>query len=157
MTLISLQAAITLRQNLSANAQTLVFTNGVFDLLHVGHLDYLEKARQLGAALLVAINDDDSTRTYKGKGRPLVPVQERARLLAALAPVTAVLSFNEPTADALLQAIQPPIYVKGGDYAHKPLPERATVAGYGGQVALIDYLPGHSTSALIAKIKQLPD
>ena len=153
--MISLDDAIELSQSFKAQGKTLVFTNGVFDLLHVGHLDYLEKARDLGDALIVAINDDRSTRQYKGEGRPLVPAIERARLLEALRPVTAVLTFNEATADNLLNAIQPHIYVKGGDYRHKVLPERPTVEAYGGQVALIDYLPDHSTSGLIERIQAL--
>lgn len=148
--------ALAWRERLTAAQQRLVFTNGVFDLLHVGHLDYLEKARALGDSLLVALNDDASTRRYKGVGRPLVPAHERARLLLALAPVDAVIIFGEATADALLNMIQPHIYVKGGDYAHKPLPERPTVEAYGGEVILIDYLPNHSTSRLIAQIRNLP-
>ncbi len=92
----------------------------------------------------------------KGAGRPLVPAAERARLLAALEPISAVIVFEDDTADGLLRALQPDVYVKGGDYAHKVLPERPTVEAYGGQVALIDYLPDHSTSALIARIRALP-
>jgi rfaE bifunctional protein nucleotidyltransferase chain/domain len=134
----------------------LVFTNGHFDLLHVGHLDYLEKARALGDALWVAVNGDASSAHLKGTGRPIVPAQERARLIAALRPVDAVLIFDDPTANRLLQSLQPEIYVKGGDYAQKPLPERPTVAAYGGQIMLIDYLPDHSTTGLIARIKALP-
>jgi len=153
--LITLEQAIALRNDLDSAGKTLVFTNGVFDLLHVGHLDYLEKALALGDALLVAINDDESTRRYKGEGRPLVPAVERARLLSALQPVSAVLLFPDATADRLLEAIKPHIYAKGGDYAHKELPERPTVDAYGGEVRLIDYLPDHSTSALIAKIQAL--
>ena len=154
---ISLQEAIDLRDRLDSSGKTLVFTNGVFDLLHVGHLDYLEKARQLGDALLLGLNDDESTRRYKGAGRPLVPAEERARLLAALEPVSAVILFGEATADTLLLAIRPHIYAKGGDYAHKILPERPTVEQIGSRVELIDYLPDHSTSALIRRIKTLPD
>jgi len=154
---ITLTDAQTLRHQLHDAGKQLVFTNGVFDLLHVGHLDYLEKARQLGDALLVAINDDDSTRAYKGVGRPLVPASERARLLTALAPVDGVLLFADATADALLKAIQPHIYCKGGDYTPETLPEYDTVQAYGGTVKLIDYLPNHSTTRLIQKIKALPD
>jgi rfaE bifunctional protein nucleotidyltransferase chain/domain len=134
----------------------LVFTNGHFDLLHVGHLDYLEKARALGDALYVGVNGDASSGHLKGAGRPIVPAAERARLLAALRPVDAVILFEQDTAHDLISALQPEIYVKGGDYAHKVLPEREMVEAYGGKVVLIDYLPGHSTSALIAKIKLLP-
>ncbi len=135
---------------------TLVFTNGHFDLLHVGHLDYLEKARSLGDMLFVGINNDAATTRLKGAGRPLVPAAERARLLAALIPVTAVIVFSGDTAHGLIEALHPEIYVKGGDYADKVLPERAMVEAYGGRVALIDYLPDHSTTTLIQRVKALP-
>lgn len=154
--LIDLQNLDQWRKDLRISNQTLVFTNGHFDLLHVGHLDYLEKARALGDALCVGLNGDSSTARLKGTGRPLVPAVERARLLAALRPVDAVTIFEEDTASTLIEALQPDIYVKGGDYADKPLPERAIVQRYGGRVVLIDYLPDHSTSALIARIKALP-
>ena len=145
-----------LRRRREMRGKTLVFTNGHFDLLHVGHLDYLEKARRLGDALFVGINGDCSSARLKGPGRPIAPAAERARLLAALMPVTAVIIFDEDTADGLLDALRPDIYVKGGDYARKPLPERATVERYGGRVELIDYLPDHSTTALIKRIRGLP-
>lgn len=141
----------------------LVFTNGHFDLLHIGHLQYLEQARALGAALFVGVNNDASTRRLKGPGRPLTPDFERARLLAALAPVDACIIFAGDTATALIEALQPEIYAKGGDYAApagglaKPLPERPAVAAYGGEIVLIDYLAGHSTSALIARVRALPE
>lgn len=151
---ISLAEAIRRRQEM--RGKTLVFTNGHFDLLHVGHLDYLEKARRRGDALFVGINGDCSSARLKGPGRPIVPAAERARLLAALMPVTAVIIFDEDTADGLLDALRPDIYVKGGDYARKPLPERATVEMYGGRVELIECLPHHSTTALIKRIRGLP-
>jgi rfaE bifunctional protein nucleotidyltransferase chain/domain len=154
---LSLEQAMTARANLREAGQTLVFTNGHFDLLHVGHLDYLEKARALGDALFVGVNGDKASESLKGSGRPIVPAAERARLLAALVPVSAVIIFEDETADALITALQPDIYVKGGDYAHKPLPERPTVEAYGGQVHLIDYLPDHSTTRLIERIKALPE
>jgi rfaE bifunctional protein nucleotidyltransferase chain/domain len=153
---LTFNAAIERRKGVRAAGKRLVFTNGHFDLLHVGHLDYLEKARALGDALYVGLNSDASTARLKGAGRPLIPAAERARLLAALAPVTAVIIFEEDTAEGLIRALQPEIYVKGGDYAHKLLPERPIVASYGGEIVLIDYLPGHSTSELIARIKALP-
>jgi D-glycero-beta-D-manno-heptose 1-phosphate adenylyltransferase len=153
--LASLAEAIKQREMLRTAGKTLVFTNGHFDLLHVGHLDYLEKARALGDALFIGLNGDDSTRRLKGEGHPLVPAVERARLLLALRPVDGVIIFEDATAERLIQALQPDIYVKGGDYHHKPLPERSLVESYGGRVALIDYLPDHSTSAIIAKIKRL--
>ncbi|MBZ0280626.1 MAG: adenylyltransferase/cytidyltransferase family protein [Anaerolineae bacterium] len=154
--ILTLEAAVRARAALRTAGQRLVFTNGHFDLLHVGHLDYLEKARAQGDALYLGLNGDASTMRLKGTGRPLVPADERARLLAALQPVTAVIIFEDDTADGLIRALQPDVYIKGGDYAHKILPERPTVAAYGGEVVLIDYLPGHSTSALIARIKALP-
>lgn len=149
-------AAKALRESLRGRAETLVFTNGHFDLLHIGHLDYLEKARALGDALIVGVNGDASTARLKGPGRPLVPAAERARLLAALRPVTAVIVFEEDTAEALLRALRPEIYVKGGDYADKALPERPVVESYGGRVELIEFLGGRSTSGLIEKIRRLP-
>lgn len=154
---LTLQSAMQFCQDYDEMSKQLVFTNGVFDLLHVGHLDYLEKARELGDALLVAINDDESTRQYKGAGRPLVPAIERARLLESLAPVSGVILFSDATADRLLKAIKPHIYCKGGDYTPATLPEYPTVQAYGGEVHLIDYLPNHSTTNLIQKIKHLPD
>ncbi len=155
-TLLTLNEAQTLRQRLRAEGKTLVFTNGHFDLMHVGHLDYLEQARTLGDALIVGINGDQATRRLKGTGRPLVPAVERARLIAAFACVSAALIFEADTASALINALEPDIYVKGGDYAGKAWPERDLVMAYGGQTALIPYLPDHSTSALIAKICALP-
>lgn len=156
--ILTLDEAIVQREALRWAEQRLVFTNGHFDLLHVGHLDYLEKARALGDALFIGLNGDMSTQRLKGAGRPLVPAHERARLLAALHPVTGVIVFEEETATRLITVLRPEIYVKGGDYARPGahLPERATVEAYGGAVVLIDYLPDHSTSALIAKIRALP-
>ncbi len=153
---ISLEQAVKRRRRLRRQGKTLVFANGHFDLLHVGHLDYLEQARSLGDALFLGLNGDRSSARLKGRGRPIVPAMERARLLAALAPVTAVIIFDEDTADVLLKALEPDIYVKGGDYADKPLPERGTVAAYGGRIELIDYMPNHSTTRLIKKIRGLP-
>jgi len=154
---LSLQDAITYREQLRAVGKIVVVTNGHFDLLHVGHLDYLEKARALGDALFVGVNSDSGTTTLKGRGRPLLPATERARLVAALVPVTATIIFEELTAESLLRALQPDIYVKGGDYHDKPLPERPLVEAMGGRIILIDTVPERSTSALIAKIKALGD
>ena len=154
--IVTLDEAQALRVEFRREGKTLAFTNGHFDLLHAGHLEYLEKARELGDALFVAVNGDASTRRLKGEGRPLVPEGQRARLLAALEPVSAVIIFEADTADDLLMALKPEIYVKGGDYANKPLPERATVEGYGGRVELIGLLSGHSTTQLIELIRKLP-
>lgn len=160
--ILTLEQAVERARDVRAEGGALVLTNGHFDLLHVGHLDYLERARALGAALFVGVNSDASTRRLKGPGRPLVPAEERARLLAALSPVTACIIFEAETAIALVEALRPEVYVKGGDYAAapggapKPLPERPPVEAYGGRVELIDYLPGHSTTALIARVRALP-
>lgn len=141
-----------------------VFTNGCFDLLHLGHVRYLQDARSLGDFLILGLNSDESTRGLKGPGRPLVPEQERAEILAALTCIDYVTIFSEPTADSLLSLLQPAIYTKGGDYVadqqatpgSKRLPEAPTVQAYGGTIKLIPYLPHHSTTELIAAIKRLP-
>jgi D-beta-D-heptose 7-phosphate kinase/D-beta-D-heptose 1-phosphate adenosyltransferase len=140
-----------------------VFTNGCFDLLHLGHIKYLEQARRLGNFLIMGLNSDESVRKLKGLGRPLVPEQERAEILAALSCIDYVTIFDEPTAGPLVDLLQPAIYVKGGDYAGAQdgmpdmtrLPEAKHVQAYGGIIRLIPYLPHHSTTELIAKIKQL--
>ena len=137
----------------------MVFTNGAFDLLHVGHVRYLQAARALGDRLIVGLNSDSSVRTYKGPTRPLIAAAERAELLAALACVDFVTIFEEPTATRLVEALAPDIYVKGGDYqgapgeAGKPLPEAAAVQAAGGEVHIIPFVPGRSTSGLIERIE----
>jgi rfaE bifunctional protein nucleotidyltransferase chain/domain len=141
-----------------------VFTNGCFDLLHLGHVRYLEQARHLGDFLVMGLNSDESVRKLKGLGRPLVPAQERAEILAALLCIDYVTIFEEPTAGPLIDRLRPAIYVKGGDYAGAQdgipdttrLPEAKHVQAYGGMVCLLAYLPHHSTTELIKKIKQLP-
>jgi len=137
----------------------LVVTNGCFDLLHVGHVRYLAAARALGDALLVGVNSDAGTRALKGPGRPVAPQEDRTKVLLALRAVDAVVIFDEPTAGALLEALRPPIYAKGGDYAlagagqGTPLPEEPIVRAYGGEIHLIPYLEGRSTSALLTRIR----
>jgi D-glycero-beta-D-manno-heptose 1-phosphate adenylyltransferase len=141
-----------------------VFTNGCFDLLHLGHVRYLQNARSLGDFLILALNSDEGVRLLKGSGRPLVSEDERAEILAALTCINYVTIFNEPTAGPLVALLQPSIYVKGGDYAGldgniadtNRLPEALVVQEYGGIVCLIPYLPYHSTTELIAAIKRLP-
>lgn len=141
-----------------------VFTNGCFDLLHLGHVRYLQEARALGDFLVLALNDDGGVRLLKGTGRPLVPEDERAEILAALTCIDYVTIFHEPTAGPLVAFVQPAIYVKGGDYAGlegnmadtSRLPEARVVQAYGGIVRLLPYLPHHSTTELIGAIKQLP-
>lgn len=153
--LMDLTQAITFRQQLRAANQKLVFTNGLFDLIHVGHLDYLERARALGDALMVGLNSDASALTLKGQGHPIIPQDERGRLLAALSVVDAVVIFDGLTATHLITTLQPEIYVKGGDYAHKEWPEKQAALASGCRVELIPFLKGRSTSELIAKIVAL--
>src|SRR5215213_6901903 len=117
-----------------AAGQRVAFTNGAFDLVHVGHLRSLEQARAQADLLVVGVNSDASVRSYKAPGRPIVPQAERAELIAGLACVDYVVIFDEPTAERLIQQVRPDIYVKGADYATKPLPERPLVEGYGGRV-----------------------
>lgn len=153
---LALPDAVAYTEQLRAAGRTIVLTNGHFDLLHTGHLDYLERARALGDALIVGVNGDASTRRLKGPGRPLVPAAERARLLAALNCVDAAVVFEEDTAHALLDALRPDIYVKGGDYTPATLPEAPAVFAAGGRVVILPFLPEHSTTALIARIRRLP-
>jgi rfaE bifunctional protein nucleotidyltransferase chain/domain len=153
--MLTVAEALQARERLRAAGLKLVFTNGHFDLLHVGHLEYLEKARALGDVLFVGVNGDASTRALKGPGRPLVPAVERARLLAALRCVDGAIIFEETTAIPLIELLRPEIYAKGGDYRDKPLPEHPTVESYGGRVILIDLVPERSTSALITRIQAL--
>ncbi len=137
-----------------AAGRRIVLTNGVFDLLHVGHTRYLSQARALGDALIVAVNDDTSVRALKGPERPILPVAERAEMLAALASVDYVVSFAETTASAVVAALEPDLYVKGGDYSSgKALPEASVVAAYGGEVRLLPFVPGRSTSDIIRAIR----
>ncbi|HEX6508971.1 MAG TPA: adenylyltransferase/cytidyltransferase family protein [Chloroflexota bacterium] len=135
----------------------LVLTNGCFDLLHLGHVRYLQQARQLGDALAVAINSDISVRRLKGAGRPITPEGERAEILAALECVDFVTIFDGGTAEAVVGRIKPTIYVKGGDYSPDPNdpnfpPEGHVAQAYGGGVAVLPYVPGHSTTALLDMI-----
>jgi len=153
---LTLSAAVAFAEEVRAAGKTIVLTNGHFDLLHTGHLDYLERARALGDTLIVGVNGDEGTRRLKGPGRPLVPAAERARLLAALSCVDVAVIFEEDTAHALLRAVRPDIYVKGGDYTPATLPEAPAVVEAGGRVVILPLLPEHSTSALIARIRRLP-
>ena len=140
-----------------ASGKVVVLTNGHFDILHVGHLRYLEAARRLGDALVVAINSDASTRNLKGSKRPIVPEQDRAELVAGLGCVDAVLLFDADTAESVVAELQPDIYVKGGDYSGedrsaKLLPEARIVVAYGGRVEIVPLVEEQSTSALINRV-----
>jgi D-glycero-beta-D-manno-heptose 1-phosphate adenylyltransferase len=132
----------------------LVFTNGVFDVLHRGHVDYLAQARALGAALLVAVNSDASARTLgKGPDRPLNGELDRARVLAALQAVDFVMLFDESTPCAVIERIRPDIYVKGGDYDIDQLAETALVRSWGGRAVAIPFVAGYSTTRLVERIR----
>ncbi len=152
--ILTLDAALAWRQGLREAGRTVVFTNGHFDLLHVGHVRYLQAARALGDALIVGLNSDASTRARK-PGRPIVPQEERAELVAALACVDVVVIFDDLTANALVEALRPDIYAKGGDWSRpggpRP-PEAEVVARYGGRVVFLPYVAERSTTALIEKI-----
>jgi len=132
-----------------------VFTNGCFDLLHVGHVRYLQAARACGDRLVVGLNSDASVRGLKGPSRPLVAEDERAEVIAALACVDFVTVFDEPTADGLLALLRPAVYAKGGDYTPDSLPEAPTVRAYGGEIAIIPFVPGRSTTNMVARIQDL--
>jgi rfaE bifunctional protein nucleotidyltransferase chain/domain len=133
--------------------ERIVFTNGVFDLLHVGHTRYLAEARALGDALIVAVNTDASVRGLKGPLRPIVPESERMEMLLALACVDYVISFASPTPVPLLECIQPLIYAKGGDYRVEDLPEAPVVCSYGGAVHILSLVAGRSSTDIIARIR----
>jgi rfaE bifunctional protein nucleotidyltransferase chain/domain len=145
------------RATLRASGKRLVVTNGCFDLLHLGHVTYLETARNEGDALLVGVNGDEAVRQLKGPDRPVTPEHDRAAVLAALQSVDGVCIFAEPTATRFLVAARPDIYVKGGDYTLDTLnqEERRTVEQAGGRVVIIPFVPGKSTTALLKKISRL--
>jgi rfaE bifunctional protein nucleotidyltransferase chain/domain len=129
-----------------------VLANGLFDMLHVGHVRYLEGARRLGDLLIVAVNDDRSARRLRGPGRPVVPGRDRARLIAALRCVDAVVIFGGPTVVPILTRIRPAVHCKGTDYTRASVPERAVVLGYGGRVAITGDPKRHATSRMIDRI-----
>ena len=134
-----------------AQGRKVVFTNGCFDLLHLGHVDYLEQARHLGDALVVGLNTDESVGRLK-PGRPIQDELARARILAALAFVDAVLLFGEPTPLALIELVRPDVLVKGDDYAIDGIVGHELVLSWGGQVRTVPLVPGYSTSRIIAKV-----
>ncbi|WP_027001050.1 D-glycero-beta-D-manno-heptose 1-phosphate adenylyltransferase [Eisenibacter elegans] len=136
-----------------SQGEQVVFTNGCFDILHLGHIDYLEKARELGQRLVVGLNTDASVARLKGPKRPVVPEHARARLIAALAFVDAVVLFEEDTPLTLIQTLQPDILVKGSDYSVDNIVGAAEVLANGGQVLTIDLVDGFSTSLIIDKIR----
>ncbi len=129
-----------------------VFTNGCFDILHVGHIRYLQEARELGDYLVVAINSDESVRQLKGSPRPFVTQDERAEMLAALESVDYVTIYDELTAEAVIRLLRPEIYVKGGDYKPDTIVESPVVRSYGGQVVTVTLVQGRSTTRLVERV-----
>ena len=141
-------------QDFRQTMDNLVFTNGCFDILHAGHVDYLQKARQLGNGLLVGLNNDESVRKLKGDSRPIVDEKARAMVLAALEAVDAVVHFKEETPGRLIDQVQPDVLVKGGDYLAEEIVGYQTVTTKGGTVKVLPFLEGHSTTNIIKKIKE---
>ncbi len=152
--LVALRADSITAEALFSFKKPVVFTNGVFDVLHRGHVSYLEAARALGGSLVVALNTDASVRRLgKGPDRPLNQEQDRAHVLAALASVDAVMLFDEETPYALIDKIRPDIIVKGGDYDMRLLPEAKLVESYGGKALSLSFVDTYSTTALVKKIR----
>jgi D-beta-D-heptose 7-phosphate kinase/D-beta-D-heptose 1-phosphate adenosyltransferase len=151
----TLSEAVTFVERLRADHKTVVFTNGVFDLLHPGHLRYLQHARNLGDALIVGVNSDRSVRRNKGPDRPINPEAERAEVLAALTCVDAVAIFDEETPFEIISALQPDVLVKGADWAQDAIVGRDIVEARGGRVVRVDVQPGYSTTAILDRVKNL--
>jgi rfaE bifunctional protein nucleotidyltransferase chain/domain len=136
-----------------ARGLTIAFANGAFDLLHVGHVRYLEGAKREGDRLVVAINSDASIRGLKGPNRPILPERDRAELVAALRAVDYVVIFDEPTVAALLELLKPDVHCKGTDYTIDTVPERETVRAYGGRIAIVGDPKDHSTTDLLSRLR----
>ena len=147
-------ALIIRRRQWKDNGKRVVFTNGCFDLLHVGHVRLLEQARAEGDVLVVGLNSDASVQRLKGAGRPLVPQSDRAEVLAALACVDAVTTFDEDTPRELIAALRPDVLVKGGDWAADKIVGREEVEANGGKVVVVTYVEGYSTTALIERLRR---
>jgi rfaE bifunctional protein nucleotidyltransferase chain/domain len=150
--ILSVDDAVRLASGWRAQGKRVVLANGCFDLLHVGHVRYLQGARALGDALVVGLNSDASVRRLKGPGRPVMPAVERAELVAALRGVDAVVVFEEDSAETLITRLRPDIHAKGTDYTEQSVPERATVEALGARVAIAGDAKTHSTRDLIATI-----
>jgi len=150
---VTVDAAAALAARLRAAGKRVVFTNGVFDLVHPGHVRYLAAARAEGDALIVAVNSDRSVRAIKGPDRPVIPERERAEVLAALACVDAVLVFDEDTPERVVRAIQPDVLVKGADWPADAIVGRDTVEARGGRIVRAELATGYSTTAILERIK----
>ncbi len=152
--ILSLEALQPLVKEMKQQGRKVVLANGCFDWLHVGHVRYLREARQLGDCLVVAVNADASVRALKGPPRPLMPEQERAEILAALACVDYVLVFEELNAERVLRSLQPHVHCKGTDYSEQTVPEREVVFSYGGRIAIAGDPKDHSTRSLLQGLMQ---
>jgi rfaE bifunctional protein nucleotidyltransferase chain/domain len=141
-------------EDLKKQRNKIVFTNGGFNILHVGHIRCLQDAKRLGDVLVVAVNSDDSLRRLKGAQYPLIPEDERLEVLAALECVDLLTIFSEPTVDSLLLKLKPHIHAKGTDYTKESVPERATVLSYGGKIAIVGDAKNHASSSIIHRIRQ---
>ena len=155
--LVPLAQAVLARESARAQGRVVAVANGAFDLLHVGHVRYLEGAKDLtnGGLLVVGVNTDRSVQASKGPRRPILPERERAELVAALGCVDLVVLFDEPDAVALLTALRPDLHVKGTDYTEESVPEREVVARLGGRTAIAGDAKDHSTTDLLARIREL--
>lgn len=151
---LDVDAAVAWRERLRGEGRRVVFTNGVFDVLHAGHVAYLTWARTQGDALILGLNTDDSVRALKGPERPLVPFADRAAVLVALRSVDVVVGFAQRTPEVLLDRIRPDIHVKSAQYRLEDLPERTVVEQHGGEVRLAPHAAGKSTTDLIAEIRR---
>jgi len=140
---------------LKRQGKKIVFTNGCFDLLHIGHVRYLQEAKNLGDVLIVAVNSDDSVKKIKGEGRPIIPAEERSEVIAALGCVDYVVIFHETLPNRVIGTLKPDVHVKGGDYSIDELPEAKIVKSYGGKVIILGKVEGHSTSEIIRRVKAL--
>jgi rfaE bifunctional protein nucleotidyltransferase chain/domain len=151
-------ALLAVRKQARAEGKTFVWTNGCFDLLHIGHIHSLQTARSLGHVLAVGVNGDDSIRQLKGASRPIVPALDRVEIVAALACVEYAILFEELTPESILERLRPDVHCKGAEYAPpdgKPIPEAKVVESYGGKIAFLPLFPSRSTTDLVRRIREL--
>lgn len=152
--LLDVEAVVRWREEQRARGRTVVFTNGVFDIVHAGHVAYLAWARAQGAALVVGLNTDASVRALKGPERPIVPFADRAAVVGGLRSVDAVVGFGERTPETLLDRVRPDVHVKSAQYRVEDLPERVVVLAHGGEIRLAPHAAGKSTTDIVAEIRR---
>jgi rfaE bifunctional protein nucleotidyltransferase chain/domain len=152
--IISLEELVTKVEEARSQGKIIVFANGCFDMLHVGHIRYLRGARALGNVLIVAVNSDESARRIKGPGRPLMPLAERMEILSELRCVHYVVPFDDLDVTRLLLSLRPHIHAKGTDYTEQSVPERQTVLAYGGRIAITGDPKNHSTTQMLKRVKE---